>query len=367
MPPFYHSKRLPQICVYVYFLFFVIQLFWTLPVFAQSQKLVIPTYFATERVFDNGSTGIDYTDGQISGSLLNFGVKNIDVVDTGYPEMDSERSRGLGWWTKLPSASEADFGKHLRSITLTKSEFFSNIRAIVNDGPTKRPLIVYVNGCCAPFSPGMVHAAKIERSIQAPVLLYSWAAIPPTMQFYRENENRQKQGIERFVLFLEDLEKEIPPEQTILVAHSMGNRFLYEALRLRYYEKHRKDPSSPRYLGAAFAAADVNADEFASEEKAIASTCQHIWITANNTDPALAASSLQRGLYFRLGAPFMVINKLISTANVDVFGIAEEYPKSHELPIPVLSQIILGIEDGYHSKQFMMLQNKPHYFHVRKK
>lgn len=332
---------------------------------AQQGKLVIPIYYATERILDIGSSELTYTDGQISGDLLSYGVKNVDQSLGENPVVYGDRTRGLEWWSKLPSVSATDLSAQFRSKTLTKQEFLENIKNIVSDGPSKRPLIVYVHGCCASYPPGLEASAQLEKNIQAPVLLYSWAAIPPTTQKYRENEIRQKDGTKRFVAFLEELEKVVPPERTILVAHSMGNRFLYEAMRIRYF-RHGSNTGYPKYQAIAFTAADVQLDDFISDEKDVAFNSNKIWITSNDSDPALSASSFQRGFYDRLGAPKGKVVKLITTDGVEVYKISEIYHNSHALPSDVISQLILGLEGGFLTK-YKIQQNKQHYFSVLKK
>jgi hypothetical protein len=327
-----------------------------------SNKLVIPIFYATDRVLNSSYTAnIAFTDDQAKPVAVSCGIKNIVLVDQ--PDIsDFDRIHGLGWWNVLPGT---DPGKPLvNNTTLNSEQLISQIKKIIDDGPENRPLIVYVNGCCIGFDKSLEDGAKIASSLDAPVLVYAWAAKPPTMEQYRENEIRQRNGAKAFTEFLESLEQGVGSDRIVLLAHSMGNRFLHETLKYRYWN-HGSNPAYPKFRAVGFGCADVNVDDFASDEPGIAFNSEHIIVTKNNTDPALLGSQVQRGFYGRLGAPLNALNKLIKTEGADLYGIEGLYFKTHAFPLPIFIDLIRQQEGGY-SNKYLFLQEKQHLFRVTK-
>lgn len=325
-------------------------------------RIAVPVYFATDRQLNQTSTNLDYTDQQEQSDSLSFGVKNMVITENEYGETEADRIGGLGWWHVL-STNGVQSDPSVRNTTLTRQELLSKLKEIVDGGPSKRPLVVFVHGCCTSFNPSMENAARLARSLQAPVVSYAWAAIPPTAEKYRENEVRQRNSSKRFTDFLSDLESVVGPDRIVLVGHSMGNRFLHEALRFRYWN-HGQNRTYPRFRCTAFAAADVNVDDFASDETAVAFNSEQTWITANDTDRALFLSQLQRGFYGRLGAPHGALRKLINTPGIEILEISRISRNSHDLPTLILTQVIRTAEGGIQAR-FTLWQQKPHLLQVQ--
>lgn len=328
-----------------------------------ADKIAIPVFFATDRTLDaNGGTDLNYSDLQLTERKLNYGVKNIVLVGSNIDGDVSERATGLGWWTPLAAAVNEPV-QHTMNQTLTEQEFFNRVKASVEDGDSKRPLVLFVHGCCQPFKSSMEGAAKLELALQAPVILYAWSSMPPTEKLYRENEIRQRNGSEAFYDFLKKLEAVVPPDRTVVIAHSMGNRFVHESLKTRHWERG-SNPNCPKYRAVILACADVNVDDFASDEKHVTFSCKKLAVTKNDTDLALLMSKLQRGYYGRLGAPGSALNKLLNKGDAEIYDIVSIYRNKHDLPVPVLVDIVRGDEGGF-QQQNRFFQKKPHLFEVR--
>lgn len=326
-------------------------------------KLAIPVYFVTDRALvSNASTGEDYGDTQLDQGKVNFGVKNIVLVGKDIASSGSDRITGLGWWA--PSGiAPANQRPVVPNSTFTEDDMISKITEIVLSGDSKRPLILFVHGCCQPFKDSIETAANLERAFEAPVLLYSWCSIGPTEREYRENELRQRGGSGTFYNFLSRLEAKVPPEKIVIVAHSMGNRFVHEALKTRQWNRG-SNSACPKFRDVIFACADVNAGDFAKDEHNIAFSCDRLVITKNNTDPALMLSKVQRGFYDRLGAPIFSLNRLLAGNDAEVYDIENLYRGDHKLPIPVLVDLVRNREGGWQRK-YGYFQKKPHLIEVR--
>ena len=344
-----------QIALFVFALLCVIQL----PAKA-SDKLAIPIYFVTDRVLDTSSNSeLNYSDLQLAERSLNYGIKNIVLVGKNIDSDVTERASGLGYWSPIDASSTAAVANK----TLSESEFFDKLTETVNSD-SKRPLILFLHGCCQPYKASMETAARLEKAFESPVLLYSWCSIAPTDKLYRENEIRQRNGAGVFYDFLNKLESRVPPEKIVIIAHSMGNRFVHEALKTRFWNRG-SNKECPRFRDVIFACADVNVDDFASDERDVAFSCNKLIITKNDTDPALTLSQIQRGFYGRLGAPGWALKKLLSNGTGEIIDITGFYRNSHDLPIPILVDLVRGEEGGYiQTNRFF--QKKAHLVEVRR-
>lgn len=322
---------------------------------ANLPKLVVPVFFVTDRALNLNDNNLGYGLVQVQDepglSKIACGVKNIVLEGADTSGITAERMSGLGWWNILPGANSADLTPVIKNTTKSQQDLLAQISAIVNEGPADRPLVLFVNGCCQSFDDSTKTAANISKELGAPVLVFAWAAIPPTLQKYRENEFRQEQSKRRFVSFLSELEKLVPPERIILIAHSMGNRLLFEALRTRYFN-YGKNTSHPKYAFAMFACADLNTNNFIAEKKGIAFNSKLTWVTKNNTDPALIGSEIQRIFYERrLGAPITSMNKYLDVPGLQVLDIESLYRLKHDLPIPLFPTLFQSGATGHFKLQ----------------
>ncbi len=290
---------------------------------------------------------------------LSLAAKRLDAR---HGAQNPERIAGLSWWYSLGDIDQSR--PLLKNTTLTQDQLIKQVAAEISGGPPNRPLVIYIHGCCVPYWKSMEAASEVACSLEAPVLLFAWAAVPPTETKYRLNEDRENSGEERFIRLVESMEASIPASRIVLVAHSMGNRLLYAILKTRYYA-HGKDAGLPKFACAAFACADVNVNDFANDEGRIAFNTTQTWITKNNTDPALALSTIQRGLYDRLGRPQAALKRLINTDGVDLLDIEEVYWNKHDLPLPILNQAI-RMSDTDYKADYNFWQEKQHWLKVHK-
>lgn len=330
------------------------------PLAGMAETVMVPILYATDRILDQSATSsIAFSNCQ--SDRLSFGIKNMPIVSPAATN-DPSYLNGLGWWSIMPG--QVPGAAPFPNTTLTEKDFFVQVKESIESGPSDRPLIVFAHGCCTDFEGGMVNAAKLANECEAPVILYAWCSIPPTMEKYRENEDTQRKNARFFSRFLSALSEYAIPERTVLIAHSMGNRFLHETLKDRYWD-HEKEPSYPKFKCTIFACADVSIDDFASDEKAMAFNSQKTYVTKNDLDPALLMSMAQRGGYGRLGAPLKRLDRILSTDGVDVVAIEQVFGKNHALPVAVVSDLVNKQRRSYRPK-FRQWPKRAHLLEIQK-
>lgn len=305
------------------------------PASAVDHKTVIPVFFATDRVMDPDVSKLNYCNRQLPPDELTFGIKNIVLVGDASIEESAERLSGLGWWSLI---DPNDPSPPSRTTTATKATLFENVKKVMAEGPQDRPLVLYIHGCCSDFNKTTTDAARLGRSMAAPVLAYAWAAIPP-ITAYNENGPVQSKSGKRFNDFLGELEKIVPANRIVLVGYSMGNRFLSESLKFRYWN-YGKNPNYPKFKAACFMCADVPLRDTANQLEGIIWDSEHTIATKNDTDPALEASKLVNGFTTRFGAPRGDFKILHGKNNIQFYDIQPILSFKHDLPIELLAQIV---------------------------
>lgn len=211
-----------------------------------------------------------------------------------------------------------------------------------------KDLIFFVHGCCINFDKAYKRSSQIAMATGQPVFLYSWPSVP--MKFtpslnniasdfgYNRNEAAYDASKSDFGRFFHSFEERLNEHsRMILVAHSMGNRFIDSELELRYLLRHN-DPDFKKFKATIFACADVDAKAFISHKKRIASNSDQTWLVVNDKDKALKQSVRVHG-GSRLGNPHEKI-LLLFGEGIKVVETTEAQNDKHDLPIEIISALL---------------------------
>jgi esterase/lipase superfamily enzyme len=177
-------------------------------------------------------------------------------------------------------------------------EFFSDLRAKV-DRSSERAAFVFVHGYNVTFDDAARRTAQVAYDLNydgAPIL-YSWPS-QGKLSGYTVDENNVEWTVPHLKQFLLDLAGRSGAAQIHLVAHSMGNRALADALRQLAYEN---PPARPLFREVILTAPDIDAEVFRRDlAPAIARTADRVTLYASSNDEALALSKQVHG-YPRAG------------------------------------------------------------------
>ncbi|MTE28254.1 alpha/beta hydrolase [Winogradskyella ouciana] len=248
----------------------------------------LPVYFGTDRNYTN-SDNLNDAFGT-KRSILKYGIVEVSIPhDHRVGEIES------------PSIWKFEFSenpsKHvmLHEITLlNKENFFSRLADDIQKSD-KKSTFLFVHGYNTSFSEAAKRTAQISYDLKfdGKAVFYSWPSKASTLRYGMDEKNIEwsQKNIKRF---LEDYLSKSKAEEIYLVAHSMGNRGLTQAL----IEVMENQPElRSRIKEIILAAPDIDADVFKNDiaPQMISKTKKPITLYVSSDDLALKASKLLHG------------------------------------------------------------------------
>ncbi|TXS35296.1 alpha/beta fold hydrolase [Streptomyces sp. t39] len=192
-----------------------------------------------------------------------------------------ERDVVLGGTTELSAAA---FGQEARSLL---------------DGSGPRQALVFVHGYNVGFGAAAVRTAQIayDLGFTGVPVLYSWPSRGAVLS-YEEDANNARWTVPHFQDFLRRTLTGCGADEVHVVAHSMGNRVLTEALA--GFDTTALPPDAARLGNVVLAAPDVDADVFRQVAPALVRQARRCTLYASSRDRALGLSRRLAG-YPRAG------------------------------------------------------------------
>ena len=325
--------------------------------------LVVPVFYATNRAFVGDADNFKYSEDP-NGTTLLFGVKNII---TPAPERSpvSKDTRAKMFWQHIRLGQNAqtvspDFDKNkcvIKDKLLSRDEIVPAFTSYMQDSGNTE-CVIFVHGCCTNYDGSMERAAKVAAHMQVPILLYDWVS-PKGFSRYLENETREQQTIDGFCKFLANASKIIDPANLTLIGHSMGAKFVDEAM-VRRAAQMIENPSMPQFKEIILSNADVDARAFLNHAHEFAGNAKKIRIYFSTKDDRLQMSSMAHGGFDRLGTPGALIAELVNTKTADFIDITANNT-GHEIPFG-LWQNLHNFNNIGPTKEFELKEISPNLF-----
>lgn len=172
-------------------------------------------------------------------------------------------------------------------------EFYEAVRQRVTSSP-HRDLFVFVHGFNVDFVSAARRTAQIAFDLNyggAPVF-FSWPSQGKTWQ-YTVDETNVTWAVPHLKQFLTELARNSDAQAINLIAHSMGNRALTQAIYELGYECQEEKKLFRQVI---LAAPDIDADVFRDQiAPKLAKYSSQVTLYASSADEALAASKLVHG------------------------------------------------------------------------
>ncbi len=305
----------------------------------RNEYAVVQVFFGTDR----SKTG-DAAPGRYYGGkrgALSYGVADVSIP----------RDHRMGA-LEAPALWRLEFrnnpAKHvvlLHLDPLEKDAFVTRVGAGVAGSPT-RDALMFVHGYNVSFEDAARRTAQISYDLgfSGIPLLYSWPSEGATLR-YSVDENNVRWTVPHFTEFLKLVLTQIGSRVVHVIAHSMGNRCLTEALRTF-------DPASLGEGSAAlgqviFAAPDIDSETFVDLAREFRRQTSRFTLYASSTDLALLASKAVNG-YPRAGdaGPGLVIADGIDTVDatlVDTNLVGHSYIGQND---SILADVFDLLKDG---------------------
>lgn len=181
---------------------------------------------------------------------------------------------------------------------------------------------VFVHGFNVPFFEAAQRTAQMayDMNFDGVPILYSWPSRASLLSYIADTAVVNLSG-RRLTLFLEDVVRKSGARQIHLIAHSMGNRALTDALEL-YALRHAGEP--PAFDQVLFTAPDLDAGLFGAMVETIRPVARRLTLYASDKDWALAASRKLHGDAARAGQGGKRILHNAAVDSIDMTSIGED-------------------------------------------
>ncbi|MEU5322885.1 alpha/beta hydrolase [Streptomyces sp. NPDC021056] len=246
------------------------------------RSLLVPVMYATDRAAEVSEAGT-VTYGSRRGAL-SYGRATVSVPD--------ERAVGTAskprWW-RLQFRSDPGRDVLLGAIEPSEPvDFAEQVSAQLDEG-ADREALVFVHGFNVAFADAARQAAQIayDLNFTGAVLLYSWASKGRLLD-YPADGDASRRAVPHFQEFLRTLLTRTGVREVQIVAHSMGNRLLTDALAS--LDTAGLPQGSGRLGHVVFAAPDVDRDVFVHLLPSVLRQARTCTLYVSDRDRALVAA-----------------------------------------------------------------------------
>lgn len=181
-----------------------------------------------------------------------------------------------------------------RVTPLARNVWIDTLRRQVRSAPS-RDVFVFVHGFKNSFEDTARRTAQLayDLDFDGTPLMYSWPSQDSTTA-YTVDEAAVNISGRRLAQFLEDVVAQTGAGRIHLIAHSMGNRALIEALQT-WMASHGAGSRRRAFGQVVFTAPDVDRDYFTDVIDALAQTAERVTLYASDNDLALMTSRKVHG------------------------------------------------------------------------
>lgn len=297
----------------------------------------INIYYATDREV-TGKTRPARMFGSKAGTDLTYGMAEVTIPRTHRPGA-----------LEAPSIWKLEFSedpaKHvmLQSVSkIDKDGFFGAMQSdLAKSGASDA--FVFVHGYNVAFDAAAKRTAQLARDMnfQGLPVLYSWPSKGATVGYISDTAVVRLSG-RRLTAFLEDLVAQSGATTVHLIAHSMGNRAMTDALELMALR--RAPVETPVFDQVIFAAPDVDQGLFAKMVSTIRPLAKRLTLYASDQDWALEASRKLHGNRPRAGqgGENALVHDMIDTIDMSDLGndmLAHSYVANEQSAILDMSML----------------------------
>ena len=281
--------------------------------------------FATVRVFygtnraPTGSLKVAEFYGGARGEL-NYGYLDVTIPQT-HVEADLETQPR--WVEYTLATSQAEMRTHYvlldKVVQLPKDQFVGQLRAQIAAAPSK-DVFIFVHGFNNTFEDAARRVGQLayDLDFDGTPMLYSWPSQGSATAYSVDEASVQISG-RRMADFLDTVIAQSGAAHIHLIAHSMGNRALIEAMQT-FLAKRAPENRQHIFGQVVFTAPDVDRDYFMDAVGDLNTASQRTTLYASDTDYAIRTSQFVHGAP-RAGTAGDVIVKLAGLDSIDMSAV----------------------------------------------
>ena len=251
---------------------------------AQEGFVEVELYYATDRARTGDPDPVGYY-GAGRGEL-ELGVATVTIPNT---HVAGAMESPSIW--RLEFAASPSRHVVLRSVTpVPADDFYARMQGEFADG-AKSEAFVFIHGYNTEFHQAAKRAAQLafDMNYAGVPILYSWPSRGSTIGYVADTAVVRLSG-RRLAGFLEDLRTRSGATTINIVAHSMGNRALTDALEIMALQRGMTRDDPPLFGQVLFAAPDVDAGLFARMVGTFRPIARRLTLYASENDWALVSS-----------------------------------------------------------------------------
>ncbi len=282
----------------------------------QKSYATVQVFYATDRARTGSLRPNDFYGGE--RGELGYGVLDVTVPRTHKPGEIEAPSLLRVEWSENPE-------RHIvimRLETLSGDEMYAQMREALSERAAKEAF-VFIHGYNVTFDKAARRAAQIayDLNFEGAPLLYSWPSRGSPFS-YISDEAVVRLGGRRLMSVLKDVTRRSGAERVHIIAHSMGNRALLDALELISVEHSAAGKTEPLFDQVVFTAPDEDAGLFADMLQRIRPVARRLTLYASEQDLALSASRTLHGEAPRAGqaGADILVTEEIDSIDMTVLG-----------------------------------------------
>ena len=253
----------------------------------------IDVFYGTDRAPELNNGNIQYTADQ--DGKLHLGVATVTIpASHTYGELESPSI-----W-RLEFRPNPDRHVILRSVDELDQNTFQSALERYMQKADSREAFVFVHGYNVTFEDAARRTAQMAYDMKfsgAPIF-YSWPSRGQLLSYARD-ETMVQRTVPYLSEFLNMVARDTGAETVHIIAHSMGNRAMTNALKALHQQ--RDEMEGPLFNQIMLAAPDIDVEVFKQIAEAVTSMGQGTTLYASSNDKALGASRRLRSDLTRLG------------------------------------------------------------------
>ena len=219
--------------------------------------------------------------------------RNPGDIPRPFPGFRAQDSKHIILKHSTPYSGRTEFGRQLKSSLLCADLFFfedAKEPECVAETSKKSELFVFIHGHNVPFANAAMRTAQlaVDLDMEHGAVFFAWPTGRHALDYGTSRDNADESD-EKLVEFLNTVIGEANADEIHLIAHSMGNRVLLNALS--EIKKTTGANGRPLFDQIIFGSPDVGETDFASSVNAVQSLSNSMTLYASDKDKALKLSS----------------------------------------------------------------------------
>jgi esterase/lipase superfamily enzyme len=226
---------------------------------------------------------------------LELGYVDVSIPETHkYGELETESRFSIFTYSLGEEAKKRKYVLLLAVKPLAEDDYYSQLAAYIDSSPTN-DVFVFVHGYNSSFEDAARRAAQLayDLDFDGTPMFYSWPSQASTAA-YTVDEAVVRPSGRMLARMLDNIVEQTDAARIHLIAHSMGNRALIEALQTYVVMRGRED-TRDTFDQLVFTAPDVDRDYFMEVMNTIGDVARRTTLYASENDVALKSSKVLHG------------------------------------------------------------------------